>query len=328
MRYLPYGGSRDAGTNLQTDHLFTSQVLDASIGLYWYNSRAYDPVLGRFLVPDTIVPNAMNPQSLNRYSYGRNNPLRYTDPSGHDEEDWFSEDWKQAFRDSHDGADPTDSDYADRYSSMAEASGYENTEAPEWVAAAAGGDGGGGGGDGGSTPSEPTGVADPPAASDVVNTTAASGDESGPKDAGGLLADALSPEPADIGSAVLSTAGRTKEAIVEPFSRSGARLFGKINIATGAIYDGFSGYETELGKDGGHSRERAAMVGIGTAAGGAAAPILADLALVAAAGALGVGTGGIGFIAIALVVGVGAGWAGSHTGTGVSRLVLNSFGVR
>ncbi|TAK31709.1 MAG: RHS repeat-associated core domain-containing protein [Chloroflexota bacterium] len=81
MRYLPYGGSRDAGTNLQTDHLFTSQVLDASIGLYWYNSRAYDPVLGRFLVPDTIVPNAMNPQSLNRYSYGRNNPLRYTDPS-------------------------------------------------------------------------------------------------------------------------------------------------------------------------------------------------------------------------------------------------------
>jgi hypothetical protein len=29
------------------------------------------------------VPNPLNPQSLNRYSYVLNNPLRYTDPSGH-----------------------------------------------------------------------------------------------------------------------------------------------------------------------------------------------------------------------------------------------------
>jgi hypothetical protein len=29
------------------------------------------------------VPNAANPQDLNRYSYVRNNPIRYTDPSGH-----------------------------------------------------------------------------------------------------------------------------------------------------------------------------------------------------------------------------------------------------
>src|SRR5207249_2693679 len=42
QRYTPFGVSRDAGTNLQTDHLFTSQVQDQSIGLYWYASRAYD----------------------------------------------------------------------------------------------------------------------------------------------------------------------------------------------------------------------------------------------------------------------------------------------
>jgi hypothetical protein len=30
-----------------------------------------------------LVPNPYNPQDLNRYSYVRNNPLRYTDPSGH-----------------------------------------------------------------------------------------------------------------------------------------------------------------------------------------------------------------------------------------------------
>jgi hypothetical protein len=39
--------------------------------------------LGRFLSPDSIVPGAGDPQALNRYAYVRNNPLRYTDPTGH-----------------------------------------------------------------------------------------------------------------------------------------------------------------------------------------------------------------------------------------------------
>jgi hypothetical protein len=44
---------------------------------------SYDPELGRFIQPDTIVPSAENPQDLNRYTYARNNPLAYVDPSGH-----------------------------------------------------------------------------------------------------------------------------------------------------------------------------------------------------------------------------------------------------
>jgi hypothetical protein len=32
---------------------------------------------------DSVVPSAGNPQSLNRYAYTFNNPLKYTDPSGH-----------------------------------------------------------------------------------------------------------------------------------------------------------------------------------------------------------------------------------------------------
>jgi len=36
---------------------------------------------------DTIVPNPGNPQDLNRYAYAANNPLRYTDPTGHISED-------------------------------------------------------------------------------------------------------------------------------------------------------------------------------------------------------------------------------------------------
>jgi len=51
--------------------------------LYDYRARFYDPALGRFLQPDPVVPEPGNPQALNRYAYVYNNPLRYTDPSGH-----------------------------------------------------------------------------------------------------------------------------------------------------------------------------------------------------------------------------------------------------
>lgn len=46
-------------------------------------ARYYDPGAGRFITPDTIVQNPYDPQTLNRYAYVRNNPLRYIDPSGH-----------------------------------------------------------------------------------------------------------------------------------------------------------------------------------------------------------------------------------------------------
>jgi len=40
-------------------------------------------MLGRFLSPDTIVPELYNTLDWDRYSYVNNNPVRYTDPSGH-----------------------------------------------------------------------------------------------------------------------------------------------------------------------------------------------------------------------------------------------------
>jgi hypothetical protein len=40
-------------------------------------------VIGRFISPDSIVQAPGDPQTLNRYSYCRNNPLLYTDPTGH-----------------------------------------------------------------------------------------------------------------------------------------------------------------------------------------------------------------------------------------------------
>ena len=66
-----------------TERTFTGQALDSRTGLMYYRARWYDPRLGRFLQADTVVPGAGNPQALNRYGYVLNNPLRYTDPSGH-----------------------------------------------------------------------------------------------------------------------------------------------------------------------------------------------------------------------------------------------------
>jgi len=66
---------------LGTDKKFTGQRLDGT-GLYYYNARYYDPLIGRFISSDTAAPDLMNPQSFNKYSYCFNNPLNRTDPSG------------------------------------------------------------------------------------------------------------------------------------------------------------------------------------------------------------------------------------------------------
>jgi RHS repeat-associated protein len=61
---------------------FTGQYSHAAdFGLLFYNARWYDVSLGRFAQADSIVPPGV--QGLDRYSYTNNNPVRYTDPSGH-----------------------------------------------------------------------------------------------------------------------------------------------------------------------------------------------------------------------------------------------------
>ncbi len=46
-------------------------------------ARYYDATIGRFISADIFVTDPTNPQSLNRYSYCVNNPLKYIDPSGY-----------------------------------------------------------------------------------------------------------------------------------------------------------------------------------------------------------------------------------------------------
>ena len=83
LAYLPFGVTRTSSGTLNTDRRFTGQRLDQT-GLYFYNARFYDATIGRFASADSIVPDYKNPQELNRYTYCLNNPLKYTDPTGHD----------------------------------------------------------------------------------------------------------------------------------------------------------------------------------------------------------------------------------------------------
>ena len=45
--------------------------------------RHLSQTLNRFLSADSIIPSPTNPQSYNRYTYTLNNPIKYSDPTGH-----------------------------------------------------------------------------------------------------------------------------------------------------------------------------------------------------------------------------------------------------
>jgi len=82
VRYRPWGEERYNRGAPSTRYTYTGQYSHlAEFGLYFYNARWYSPTLGRFVSADTIIPPGV--QGLDRYGYVNNNPLRYTDPSGH-----------------------------------------------------------------------------------------------------------------------------------------------------------------------------------------------------------------------------------------------------
>jgi len=83
LRYSAWGETRYSNGSIVTDRQFTGQINDGDTGLYYYNARYYDPALHKFIQADTIVPDPNDPQTLNRFSYTNNNPVKYTDPTGH-----------------------------------------------------------------------------------------------------------------------------------------------------------------------------------------------------------------------------------------------------
>ena len=78
--YHPWGTTKYVSGTSPTDYAYTGQLQEGDI--YFYNTRYYDPQLGRFMQADTIVPPTQGIQGFDRYAYVNNNPLLYTDPSG------------------------------------------------------------------------------------------------------------------------------------------------------------------------------------------------------------------------------------------------------
>jgi RHS repeat-associated protein len=113
--YVPFGGEIGNiggrtpavryGATDDTRQKFTSKERDAESALDYFIARHYSSAQGRFTSPDEFpggprelsgagsnssakgaLPyvDIASPQSLNKYQYTYNNPLRYVDPDGHD----------------------------------------------------------------------------------------------------------------------------------------------------------------------------------------------------------------------------------------------------
>lgn len=81
--YKPFGEAYAVKGPDKPRYKFGGQELDES-GLYYFNARYYDPVTGRFISADDRPGGSPDRHDIyNRYAYTLNNPVQYTDPSGH-----------------------------------------------------------------------------------------------------------------------------------------------------------------------------------------------------------------------------------------------------
>ena len=80
IAYLPYGVVYSGPT--ASRYLFTGKELDKETALEYFGARYYDPEFMHFVAPDSVISNVYDPQSLNRYVYVLNNPVKYVDPNG------------------------------------------------------------------------------------------------------------------------------------------------------------------------------------------------------------------------------------------------------
>ncbi|HYV84639.1 MAG TPA: toxin TcdB middle/N-terminal domain-containing protein [Patescibacteria group bacterium] len=82
--FEPFGARLASGPADPADPLrFAGARRQAATGLIVMGWRHYDPSLARFLEPDPVLAAVLDPQSLNRYAYARDNPLNLSDPDGH-----------------------------------------------------------------------------------------------------------------------------------------------------------------------------------------------------------------------------------------------------
>ncbi len=116
--YLPFGEDLFgvvSGTNQRTTgrgyttaagqdcvrQQFTSKERDTESGLDFFEARYYSSLQGRFTSADPIIitpERVIDPQQLNLFAYARNNPLRFTDPTGEDIVENVADEYKERYK--------------------------------------------------------------------------------------------------------------------------------------------------------------------------------------------------------------------------------------
>jgi len=90
FNYEAFGNLLSRTGTTQAPFLFTGQLLDSDLGLYYMRARYYDPALGRFITADPTAGQSTDPASLNRYIYAQQDPANLFDPTGESPADFLS----------------------------------------------------------------------------------------------------------------------------------------------------------------------------------------------------------------------------------------------
>ncbi|HMN14520.1 MAG TPA: RHS repeat-associated core domain-containing protein, partial [Bellilinea sp.] len=91
--YKPFGEEHSTSGAAANDRRFVGKEKDEETGLSYFGARYEDAKTGRFIAPDSVravdansnktnEKMLLDPQRLNTYAYGLNNPYRFIDPDG------------------------------------------------------------------------------------------------------------------------------------------------------------------------------------------------------------------------------------------------------
>ena len=80
--YDLYGSTTETTDTTGNPFAYNGEARDVT-GFDYLRARYYDSSAGAFLTQDSYQGELTDPLSQNQYSYVHNNPVNYTDPSGH-----------------------------------------------------------------------------------------------------------------------------------------------------------------------------------------------------------------------------------------------------
>lgn len=81
--YDAFGNATETTGEKDNPYRYAGYRYDEETDVYYLNARYYDAKIARFMTEDTYRGKYDDPLSLNLYSYCHNEPIMYTDPTGH-----------------------------------------------------------------------------------------------------------------------------------------------------------------------------------------------------------------------------------------------------